>query len=242
MNYNLFWEEKYNVFEKNQDCTSFVFKVLPQYLDLQERKKIKDLIISIKLLSQLNDDNIPNYENKECVYRNIMFIEFIVNDINKVAKYAEILHKLFKAPTIFVIKDNKLNYIYSFSLKRINKLDSNEIVVDEVVNTGIFSEMLNRNIVEEYNNLFNVIKNKNNKYEFYYEIILKTKIFLLKDDLKEKYFELINKQNFYDLEKMKLNYKNLKVFEYYMIKYKMTDDITGKYELKQILEKIDYIF
>ncbi len=241
MNYNLFWEEKYNVLEKNQDCTSFVFKVLPQYLDLQERKKIKDLIISIKLLSQLNDDNIPNYEDKECIYRNIMFIEFLVDDIKKVSKYTEILHKLFKAPTIFIIKDNKLNYIYSFALKRINKLDSNEIVIDEVINTENFSEMLNRNIAEEYSNLISNIKNKNNKYEFYYEIILKTKIFLMKVDLKEKYFELINKQNFYDLEKMKLNYEKLKEVEFNMIKYKITDDITEKYEIKQDIDKIKFI-
>ena len=131
----MFFEKKYYLEKKEQDCTNFVLKALPQYLALKERKRLKDEIIEIKLLAQLNDDIIPNFENADYIYRNIMYIEIIVNNINRVQSYIEILHKLFKAPTILKISDTKQNYLYSFSVKRLNKLDNENIVIEHIINT-----------------------------------------------------------------------------------------------------------
>ena len=68
----MFLDIKYNLEKNKQECTNFVLKVLPQYLELKDRKKFKEEIVSIKLLAQMNDTSIPNLENKEFIYRNIM--------------------------------------------------------------------------------------------------------------------------------------------------------------------------
>ena len=40
----MFLEEKYNIEQKNQDYTNFILKVLPQYVELKDRKKLKEEI------------------------------------------------------------------------------------------------------------------------------------------------------------------------------------------------------
>ena len=240
MNKYLFMNEKYYLEEKNQDYTKFIFKVLPQYMDFNERKRFRDFIISIKLLAQMNDDLIPNYEDNENIYRTIMYLEFIVKDIKVIYKYIEILHRLFKAPTIIKIADNKQNYFYSFSLKRLNKLDSNEIVIDNIENTIEYSGVVNSLIREEYEQNITDLKNMNNKYEYYYELLLRTKIYSLKGILNDDYYELLNSNMFYDINKMKYNFEQLCIFGDLNNKLENIEDISTKYEIRSEINNIKF--
>lgn len=237
----MFFEKKYYLEKKEQDCTNFVLKALPQYLALKERKRLKDEIIEIKLLAQLNDDIIPNFENADYIYRNIMYIEIIVNNINRVQSYIEILHKLFKAPTILKISDTKQNYLYSFSVKRLNKLDNENIVIEHIINTTQFNDIIYIRKKSEYEEIINKAVNKNNKFEYYFELLFRSKIFSLKNELKQEYNELLESKMFYDYEKMLYNFDKLLILEDLIQKYDKENSMAEKIKIRKELDNIIFI-
>ncbi len=238
----MFLDIKYNLEKNKQECTNFVLKVLPQYLELKDRKKFKEEIVSIKLLAQMNDTSIPNLENKEFIYRNIMYIEFMVKNIKKIQPYIETLHKLFKAPTILKISDEKLNSIYSLCIKRLSKINKGEIVVENIVTTKEFSDVINTKTRNEYINIISKIYNRNNKFDYYYELLIKTKIYNLKKELKDNYIKLLDSKIFYNLEKMQYNMEKLNSFEEYIKQYESETNMAEKIKLKNKINNIIFIF
>lgn len=238
----MFLDEKYKIEENKQNYTNFIFKVLPQYLELNDRKKLKEEIVNIKLLSQMNDDLIPSFENEDYIYRNIMYIEFTVKNINKVQSYIEILHKLFKAPTILKISDNKLSCIYSLCIKRLSKINKNENVLEDIVITEEFSNIINSKKKEEYENILNNVINRNNKFEYYFELFIKTKIYTMKKELGSNYIKLLESKIFYDIEKMQYNLNNVNLLEEYFKKYKQETNLAEKVELKNKINNIVFIY
>ena len=238
----MFLDIKYNLEKNKQECTNFVLKVLPQYLELKERKKLKEEIVSIKLLAQMNDTSIPNLENKEFIYRNIMYIEFMVKNIKKIQPYIETLHKLFKAPTILKISDEKLNSIYSLCIKRLSKIYKGEIVVENIVTTKEFSDVINTKTRNEYIDIISKIYNRNNKFDYYYELLIKTKIYNLKKELKDNYIKLLDSKIFYNLEKMQYNMEKLNSFEEYIKQYESETNMAEKIKLKNKIDNIIFIF
>lgn len=237
----MFLDKKYYIEKRKQDYTKFVLKVLPQYLELKDRKKLKEEIVSIKLLAQMNDELIPNFENDEFIYRNIMYIEFVVNDISRIQAYIEILHKIFKAPTILKISDSQKNNIYSLCIKRVNKLNKSEIVVENIVTTNQFSDVINSKQRDEYMSIVSKNYNHNNKFEYYYELLIKTKIYNLKNELGKDYWELLNSKMFYDIEKMQYNFGKLNLLENYCKKYIKEYSIAEKVEIKKKIDNIIFI-
>ena len=237
----MFLEEKYNVEKNKQDCTDFVLKVLPKYLELKDRKKLREEIIKIRLLAQMNDTAIPNFENENYIYRNIMYIELVVNDIKKIETYIEILHKLFKAPTILKISDNKQNHKYSLCIKRLSKVNKEEVVIENIVTTEGFSEIINEKLRKEYEDIVSKNKNKNNKFEYYFELLLKTQIYKMKKELGSNYIELINSKIFYDIQKMQYNLKKLNLFGEYIQEYEKAGSISEKVQIKEKMNKIVFI-
>ncbi len=237
----MFLDEKYNIEKNKQDCTNFVLKVLPQYLELKERKKFKEEIVSIKLLSQMNDDFIPNFENEDYIYRNIMYIEFTVKSINKVQSYIEIFHKLFKAPTVIKISDDNLNCIYSLCIKRLSKINKDEIVLEDIVTTTNFSNIINSKYREEYENIVNNIVNRNNKFEYYFELFIKTKIYNMKKELASNYIELLESKMYYNIERMRYNLEKINLLDKYSKEYKQETNLAEKVQLKNKINSIIFI-
>lgn len=238
----MFLQGKYKVEENKQDCTNFVLKVIPQYLELKERKKLKEEIKRVKLLAQMNDNLIPNFENKDYIYRNIMYIEIIVNSISKAKIYIPTLHKLFKAPTILKISDNKQDSVYSLCIKRLSKLNKEDIVVENIVTTKEINNVVNVMQREEYKSIVNKNLNTNNKLEFYFELLIKTKIYNLKKQLKDKYKKFMESKMFYDLEKMQYNMEKLNLFEEYTKKYEQENNMAEKIKIKSQIDNIIFTY
>lgn len=235
----MFLEEKYDIPIKKQECTKFILKALPGYLDLKERKKLKEQIIEIRLLSQMADTTIPNLENENYIYKTIMVVEFKVIDIKKVITFIEIIHKLFKAPTIIKITDERENYLYSFSRKRLSKLDKNEIVIDDIVTSQIFNTISNIKLKEGYENIIQNRINKNNKYEYYFELLLKTLIFTNKNILDDEiYKRIINSNIYYNIEKMEELFQNISQLITLKQEYNKSIIMADKMRLNKDIEEI----
>ena len=227
-------EEKYKIPLNKQDCTKFVFKVLPEYLELKERKKLKEQIENIKVISQISDEDIPNFINEEYMYKTIMLIEIKVKEIKKLNSYIEILHRLFKAPTIIKITDIRCNYLYSFSLKRLNKNNTEDIITYDIINTEIYDELFS---TYKFENFVNNILNQNNKYEYYYELMLKNYIEINKKYLSNEILnKLSNSKIFYNIDKMVNLYTNLKELIKLYNEYEKSNILSQKIELKKEID------
>ncbi len=142
---------------------------------LNIKKKIKDSLLKISLVGQVQGNNIPSLVNENFNASVIMFLEVEVDNIKNAKFLNEILQELLKAFAIIKFYDYRGNNVYGFGYKRLSKNDKSEIVlessfVSEVFIEELFDETLE--LFEEYINFSN-IKNTNNKLYLYEEIMVK---------------------------------------------------------------------
>lgn len=142
---------------------------------LNIKKKIKDSLLKISLVGQVQGNNIPSLVNENFNASVIMFLEVEVDNIKNAKFLNEILQELLKAFAIIKFYDYRGNNVYGFGYKRLSKNDKSEIVlessfVSEVFIEELFDETLE--LFEEYIDFSN-IKNTNNKLYLYEEIMVK---------------------------------------------------------------------
>lgn len=142
---------------------------------LNIKKKIKDSLLKISLVGQVQGNNIPSLVNENFNASVIMFLEVEVDNIKNAKFLNEIFQELLKAFAIIKFYDYRGNNVYGFGYKRLSKNDKSEIVlessfVSEVFIEELFDETLE--LFEEYIDFSN-IKNTNNKLYLYEEIMVK---------------------------------------------------------------------
>ena len=190
--------ERYKI-DKNFDIKTF----LSSGLTKQEKQKFKENVKGIILTYQISGEEIPSLINNDYNYQVILYFDIKISDLNYSSFIGGILQKIVKSPTVLRFIDNKGNYLYCFALKRLSKIDSQEIVIDDIIFTersSLFFPDENIALYDRYL-AFTKILNTANKLAFYTEII--TKVYLITyKNLWSKALHALDTNIFYGTEKM----------------------------------------
>lgn len=105
-------------------------------LTIKEQKEISNSINKIYLIGEVNyrSCNYKPIKNEEYIYETIQYIYIELNKKGNIELIDETFHRMFPNPVIIVyLLDDEI--AYSTSLKRLNKVESNKIVVENIYNT-----------------------------------------------------------------------------------------------------------
>lgn len=197
--------DKYKV-NKKIPIKDFISKTLKP----DERKMIKDIVKSVVLSYQIMGEDIPSVIDDETNCQVIQFYTFEIADIKKANKISAIYQELIKPFCIIKFVDSK-NEAYSLAIKRLNKNDSTQIVVEESLLSQIYPILAIKKAFER-NLDFTTIKNTTNKYNFYYEIFLKAYI-ITNNKIYSNVKRFLNMPIWYDIIKVKELYELLSNLE-----------------------------
>lgn len=203
---------------------------VPKDESLNVKKKIKNSLLKIFLVGQVQGNTIPSLVNENFNVSVIMFLEVEVDDIKNAKFLNEILQELLKAFAIIKFYDYRGNKVYGFGYKRLSKNDKSEIVlessfVSEVFIEELFDETLE--LFEEYI-YFSTIKNTNNKLYLYEEIMVKAYVISNKN-LWGKWRGILESNIWYN---------HLKINEIFKLLRKVKDIKNKQSKIKNIKETI----
>lgn len=172
-------------------------------IEAKDRSFIKKHVISVDLSHQIMGEDVPSVDNEDYKYKVIQYLEVEVDDIENAKNIGEIFQGIFKSPLIIRFYDEKGYYTYSLALKRISKVNSNEIVITDILNTKKLDSIINidvKSLYDKYIN-FDSLLNTLNKVYLYYEIYIKAFII---DNRKEinSYKDLLDSKIYYDFNNM----------------------------------------
>lgn len=190
--------ERYKI-GKNFDKKTF----LTPELTKQEKQRFKEEVKEITLTHQITGEEIPSLINSDYNYQAILYFDIKVDDLKSSTFIGETLQKIVKPPAVLRFLDNKGNYIYCFAFKRLNKIDPQQIVLDDIIFTqrsSLFFPDENGRLLEQYL-AFDKILNTANKLTFYTEIITKAYLITYKH-LWKGALKTLETKIFYDIEKM----------------------------------------
>lgn len=120
--------------EYRTDVDVMLKDFVPNDLKANDKKKIKDVIKSVRLDYQVAGEEIPSVNNEEYRCQVIQFYNIEVTNI-KVANYlAAIYQELIKPLCVIHIYDAK-DEVYSLAIKRLSQTDNTKIVVEQQVLT-----------------------------------------------------------------------------------------------------------
>ena len=134
-----------------------------------------------------------------------MFFEVEVKDLKSAKTIGEIIQRIVKPLLVIRFFDSKGTENYCFAYKRLNKVDNNQIVIDEIILTPISSIFLQnetKELISKYLD-FDEVKNKVNKLSYYYEMFSKA-IVISNRAYFSGYKGILSSYIFYDLDTMKL--------------------------------------
>lgn len=192
---------------KNRIPFNQIFKAFS--LTVKEQKEISNNIDKIYLIGEVNSRNC-NYKpvnNDNYVYETIQYIYVELRKKDNIEWIDEIFHKIFPNP-IIIAYSMYGEISYSTSLKRLNKVESNKVVIENIYNTTF-------NIKEQFYNRIKEIMNSKkitDLFELYKQI----------DDLVylQMLYQTTNKfdynisienikEMYYEIEKLKKENRNL---------------------------------
>lgn len=103
-------------------------------LGSSDKKIIEAHIASMKLVSILNEQTIRirSYKDDEYSYQSIYVFMIELKKDDSITTLSNLIHSAFPEPTILIYQKLNTNYI-SLAEKRINKVDKDKTVVEEVV-------------------------------------------------------------------------------------------------------------
>lgn len=180
-------------------------------IDAKSRSKIKGHVTTVELSHQIMGEEIPSIDNEEYKHKVIQYLLVELDDIKNAKEMGEIFQNVFKSPLIVKFYDSKGYFVYSLALKRINKINANEIVIDDIFITDKYDDIINMDMVSLFSTYLNMdnLLSKSNKLSLYYEIYLKAFIIENRKNI-SSYKDLLNYNFYYDLEKMKIIHKCIK--------------------------------
>ena len=119
---------------KSRIAFNQIFKAFS--LTTKEQKEISNNVDKIYLIGEVNSRNC-NYQpvnNDEYVYETIQYIYIELNKKDNIEWLDEMFHRIFPNPIIIIYSINE-EIAYSTSLKRLNKVENNKIVIENIYNT-----------------------------------------------------------------------------------------------------------
>lgn len=186
---------------KKFDIKMFTTSQLTQ----KEKKYFKDNVVEIVLKYQITGEDIASFIDGEHNCQAIMFFEVEVKDLKSAKTIGEIIQRVVKPLLVIRFFDSKGTESYCFAYKRLNKLDNNQIVIDEIIFTpmsSIFLQNETKELISKYLD-FEEVKNKVNKLTYYYEMFSKA-IVISNRAYFYGYKDILESNIFYDIDTMKL--------------------------------------
>lgn len=201
-----------------------------------DKKLIESHIASMYLVSILNEQTIRirSYKDYNYSYQSIYVFMIELKKDDSIVLLSNLIHSVFPEPTFFVYKKQN-SYSISLASKRINKVEEEKTVVEDVITTQI-PETANEqqislqgisgvNLMEYYTNIIHWL--------YKLKVLQITKVYPIKDlDYRSLLMEY--EQINVDLNKLKDGYKKATMKSE---KMRIDDEIFDKEEL---LKKIKY--
>lgn len=196
-----------------------------------EQKAISRVISKIYLIAEINgiNFNIKGFKDDNYIYETIQFVYVELLRINEMEWVDELLHKLFPNPVVLVYSF-KEDIAISIGLKRLNKVENNKTVIQDISNT-LFT-------IDDgfYTSFSNIIKESKNSdlftlYQKLYKIVFMQKI-----------YDLIgSKQSNLDFTEVKNLYNEIRLLEkeneQYNVQFKAERNESKKMELFMKIKK-----
>ena len=143
---------------------------IPKDLKPNEKKRIKDAVKEVRLVYQIAGEEIPSVVDANYRCQVIQFFDIEVVDIKDAGFLASTYQNIIKPYCVIHMHDAK-DEVYSFALKRLNRQDDTQIVIEE----SFVTEKYPMNLPDESRNRllsymdFLTIKNKLDKVALYKE-------------------------------------------------------------------------
>lgn len=193
--------------------------------DSKHKKIIKENVLTINLIATITGEDIPSVSTDVFNVQVITFIEIHIKVKKDLKELATALQKAIKNYVIitFIYEDEK---ILSFSLKRLNKNNTNEIVIDSSLLTTELP--INDYLIDTYTD-YNKIINKQNKILFYREYMIRT--FLISNKYLYSDVELLLNSNLW--------YNNEKIVELYKLSMQLLTENKKRLQVKEQREIVE---
>lgn len=149
-------------------------------LKKEEKTILKEEIESIYFEYSLKPAllNIPNYEDEIVRYEEIEIFKVRINNENKYNKVCELLQKYIQYPMIIIIENGNFIRINA-AIKKINKIDSSKLIIDEMIYTDwINFESLKEKEISFFKSLNISQFNTNSLFDIYNGYINSIKSFI----------------------------------------------------------------
>lgn len=143
---------------------------IPKDLKPNDKKRIKDVVKSVRLEYQIAGEDIPSVNNEEYRCQVIQFYDIEVTNIKDANFVAAIYQNLIKPLCVLHMHDTK-DEVYSLAVKRLSQTDDMQIVVEQTLLTDKYMLGVpdsNRDRLLVYMN-YSKLKNKVDKVQLYRE-------------------------------------------------------------------------
>lgn len=147
---------------------------IPKELNPNDKRRIKETVLSAKMTYQIAGEEIPSLVNDEYRCQVIQFYEIELKNIKDANFVATTYQGLIKPLCVMRFYDSK-EEVYSFADKRLSQTEENQIVIEDVYLTQKYPYGLPGEDVGQYLEYlsFQKIKNKTDKLSFYREWMYK---------------------------------------------------------------------
>lgn len=183
---------------------------IPAELSLNDKKRLRETLLSVTLSSQITGEAIPSLADEEHYCQAILFFEVKLKKLKDAVFVSGIIQTKVKELCVIRFFD-AAGEMYSFVTKRLNQQDTNEIVLEDSYLTPElpvgFPNETKRELLNQLD--FNNIRNRNNKLCFYLEIMLRAFIVTGKG-LYSKQAQLLDSKVWYNYEDTKALLSGLK--------------------------------
>lgn len=163
---------------------------IPKDLKPNDKKRIKDVVKSVRLEYQIAGEDIPSVNNEEYRCQVIQFYDIEVTNIKDANFVAAIYQNLIKPLCVLHMHDTK-DEVYSLAVKRLSQTDDMQIVVEQTLLTDKYMLGVpdsNRDRLLVYMN-YSKLKNKVDKVQLYREwfykayMVVNEKVYIHTDKL-----------------------------------------------------------
>lgn len=184
---------KYQI-NKVLDKSNFI----PKKETKANKKRLRENILKVKILGQIEGEEIPIYLTETYNVMVIMLLEMKIKNIKQAEFINNIIQGELKVFTIIKFIDEEENIVFGYGYKRLNEVNKQEIVLEKTIVTKKFRESILDKEYSFYQKYLDVegIRNRNNKLDFYLESMLKAYLISNKDYVKN-WQKIINSNIFY---------------------------------------------
>ena len=171
---------------------------VPNDLKSNDKKKIKDVIKSVRLDYQIAGEEIPSVNSGEYRCQVIQFYNIEVTNV-KAANYLAVIYQGLIKPLCVIHMYDAKDEVYSLAIKRLSQTDNTQIVVEQQLLTDKYMLGIpdsNRDRLLAYMD-YTKLKNKTDKVQAYKEWFYKA--YMLIHEKSYKYTDkLLDGNNWYD--------------------------------------------